>query len=331
MCEDAHTRNNSLTCRLTRLVSARRSRRCACVDASYAGRADLGTGISSALMRRVARGELEPTMRLHRTGPILAFGRLDKLRPGYRRADRRSPASTATSRSSASPAAAPPSSTRARSRSRGRRRVRGAYAGTQARFADDGRDDRRGAGELGVDARVGEVPGEYCPGDYSVNAGGAGEARRDRPAGDHRRSARRRGDRGSRRRADPRGARAGLRGARARLGPGDERAASPPSSARTTRRCRRTSPDPLIERVIDALRAVLAERFDAGRGRARRGDASRSPPSCAATTPPRTEARVGYTGRRWPASERSSPRAGRSTRRPTVSAWPSRSATTPPT
>ena len=37
-------------------------------------------------MRRVARGEFEPTMRLHRTGPILAFGRLDKLRPGYRRA-----------------------------------------------------------------------------------------------------------------------------------------------------------------------------------------------------------------------------------------------------
>lgn len=25
---------------------------------------------------------------------------------------------------------------------------------------------------LGVDARVGEVPGEYCPGEYSVNAGG---------------------------------------------------------------------------------------------------------------------------------------------------------------
>src|SRR5204863_7593387 len=25
---------------------------------------------------------------------------------------------------------------------------------------------------LGVDARVGEVPGEYCPGGYSVNAGG---------------------------------------------------------------------------------------------------------------------------------------------------------------
>jgi lipoate-protein ligase A len=26
--------------------------------------------------------------------------------------------------------------------------------------------------DLGVDARVGEVPGEYCPGEHSVNAGG---------------------------------------------------------------------------------------------------------------------------------------------------------------
>jgi hypothetical protein len=25
---------------------------------------------------------------------------------------------------------------------------------------------------LGIDARVGEVPGEYCPGDYSVNSAG---------------------------------------------------------------------------------------------------------------------------------------------------------------
>jgi lipoate-protein ligase A len=29
-----------------------------------------------------------------------------------------------------------------------------------------------GLRELGVDARVGPVPGEYCPGDYSVNARG---------------------------------------------------------------------------------------------------------------------------------------------------------------
>jgi lipoate-protein ligase A len=30
-----------------------------------------------------------------------------------------------------------------------------------------------GLRELGVDARVGPVPGEYCPGEFSVNAGGA--------------------------------------------------------------------------------------------------------------------------------------------------------------
>ncbi len=58
------------------------------IDSSFAGQADLGTGMSAALMRRVARGQLEPTVRLHRTGPILAFGRLDKLRPGYAEAVR---------------------------------------------------------------------------------------------------------------------------------------------------------------------------------------------------------------------------------------------------
>ena len=51
---------------------------------------------------------------------------------------------------------------------------------------------------LGVDARVGEVPGEYCPGAWSVNARGAGEARGDRPAADLRRRARRAACRGRR-------------------------------------------------------------------------------------------------------------------------------------
>jgi octanoyl-[GcvH]:protein N-octanoyltransferase len=45
--------------------------------------------------------------------------------------------------------------------------------GTTARFRLLA--DAIGAGlrRLGVDARTGAVPGEYCPGDWSVNAGGA--------------------------------------------------------------------------------------------------------------------------------------------------------------
>ena len=47
---------------------------------------------------------------------------------------------------------------------RGRRRLRGLTPGGSAAG--------RALGRLGVDARVGEVPGEYCPGRWSVNAGG---------------------------------------------------------------------------------------------------------------------------------------------------------------
>src|SRR5256885_1578665 len=47
------------------------------------GRPALDIALSSALLVRVARGELGPTVRLYRPGPTLAFGRLDALRPGF--------------------------------------------------------------------------------------------------------------------------------------------------------------------------------------------------------------------------------------------------------
>src|SRR5215212_3185718 len=56
------------------------------VEAAFEDDGYVDTAISAALMRQVARGEMPPTARLHRTGPILAFGRLDRLRPGYGRA-----------------------------------------------------------------------------------------------------------------------------------------------------------------------------------------------------------------------------------------------------
>ena len=45
-------------------------------------------------------------------------------------------------------------------------------AGHRERFAAAGACLAGGLRALGVDARVGRVPGEYCPGDHSVNAGG---------------------------------------------------------------------------------------------------------------------------------------------------------------
>ena len=45
-------------------------------------------------------------------------------------------------------------------------------AGIQERFETEAALVRRALAGLGVDARVGEVEGEYCPGRWSVNAGG---------------------------------------------------------------------------------------------------------------------------------------------------------------
>lgn len=158
------------------------------IDASFAGRADLGTGISSALMRRVARGELAATMRLHRTGPILAFGRLDRLRPGYPRAVEiaREHGYEPIERLAGGRAAVFHEGSISFSRAT---HEPGANAGTRARFVDMAQTIARSLVALDLDARVGEVAGEYCPGDYSVNARGevkvAGIGQRVITAGAH--------------------------------------------------------------------------------------------------------------------------------------------------
>jgi len=51
-------------------------------------------------------------------------------------------------------------------------RVNEPRLGTIARFRDIAIALSDGLRELGVDARVGGIPGEYCPGDWSVNSGG---------------------------------------------------------------------------------------------------------------------------------------------------------------
>ena len=141
------------------------------IDASHAGQPDLGTAVSAALLRRVARRELEPTLRLHRTGPILAFGRLDKLRPGYRRAVAIAleHGYEPIERLAGGRAAVFHEGTISFSHATNER---SASAGTRQRFTDAAATIAAALSSLGVDARVGEVAGEYCPGDYSVNAQG---------------------------------------------------------------------------------------------------------------------------------------------------------------
>src|SRR5204863_881017 len=46
------------------------------------------------------------------------------------------------------------------------------WPGTHDRFRQVAAAIERALRGLGADARTGEVPGEYCPGDYSINARG---------------------------------------------------------------------------------------------------------------------------------------------------------------
>ncbi len=110
-------------------------------------------------------------LRVHRPRPTAAFSRRDTLTPGY------AEAAAAAAAHGFAPVVRPAGGRLA------------AYhrdalvldlvaphpdprAGLRARFAAAGAALVDGLRGLGVDARLGPVPGEYCPGDYSVNAGG---------------------------------------------------------------------------------------------------------------------------------------------------------------
>jgi octanoyl-[GcvH]:protein N-octanoyltransferase len=141
------------------------------IDASFGEHAALGTGVSAAILRRVARGDLPTTMRLHRTGRILAFGRVDRLSPGYRSALElaRRHGYEPIERMAGGRAAVFHEGTLAFSRATREPALR---AGTGERFAEMAETIAAALRRLGVDARVGEVPGEYCAGRWSVNWAG---------------------------------------------------------------------------------------------------------------------------------------------------------------
>jgi len=120
----------------------------------------------------VAAGELPETLRLARTGRVVAFGKRDAVSPGYDTAVRaaRDAGFEPVQRLGGGRAAVYHDWT-----------LVTAHAipdpdpkpGIQHRFDREAEAIAAALRRLGVDARVGEVPGEYCPGGHSVNAGGA--------------------------------------------------------------------------------------------------------------------------------------------------------------
>jgi octanoyl-[GcvH]:protein N-octanoyltransferase len=128
--------------------------------------------VSHAVLRRVSRGELSTTLRAYRpTDPMVVFGRLDTRRPGFTDAVRacRDAGFTPAIRGTGGRAVAYTDAALVLDQ------VTADTAGPEqihARFRAYGDLIAAVLRDVGVDARVGEVPGEYCPGAQSINARG---------------------------------------------------------------------------------------------------------------------------------------------------------------
>jgi octanoyl-[GcvH]:protein N-octanoyltransferase len=132
----------------------------------------LDAGVSRAVMHRVAQGALPETLRLARPAAVVAFAKRDALSAGYARA-------LAAGRARGFGAILRLAGGRAAVFHEGTLELAHAVPdpdpkpGIHDRFEATATLISRALRRLGVDARVGEVPGEYCPGRWSVNAAGA--------------------------------------------------------------------------------------------------------------------------------------------------------------
>lgn len=141
----------------------------ALIRESHPGALDIA--VSHAILTAVSEGRRGATLRIHVPDAMVAFGRADRVTTGYPSAVRAAEAhgfaaverlaggraavfhEQTLSFSLALPAAEP-------------------KTGIQERFELVAKVMVDAFESLGVDARIGEVPGEYCPGRWSVNVGG---------------------------------------------------------------------------------------------------------------------------------------------------------------
>lgn len=131
----------------------------------------LDTAISRAILQRVSEGSEPETLRLFRPAPVVAFGPQDTRSPGYGEAVR-------LSRENGFEAINRLAGGRAAVFHEGTLGFAWAIPDNDPRQRVDQRFNEiadimvKAFKSLGIDARVGEVPGEYCPGRHSVNARG---------------------------------------------------------------------------------------------------------------------------------------------------------------
>lgn len=137
----------------------------------FPGRPVLDTAVSHAMLRRVARGGSPDSLRLYRPDNALLFSNLDARRRGYARALElaREAGFEPVVRLAGGHAAVFLESSLA---------FAWASADPDAALHIRPRFERLSGWvvaaleRLGLDARIGELAGEYCPGEFSVNLGG---------------------------------------------------------------------------------------------------------------------------------------------------------------
>jgi octanoyl-[GcvH]:protein N-octanoyltransferase len=132
----------------------------------------LEVAVAHALVEQVNEGAFDAVVRVYRPAPTVAFGRLDALRPGF------AAAAAAARRHGFKPVLRAPGghAVAYHDGCLGIDEVVGEQdpiAGMHDRFAASGERLAGALRGLGVDARVGRVPGEFCPGEFTVNARGA--------------------------------------------------------------------------------------------------------------------------------------------------------------
>ncbi len=127
------------------------------------------TAVSHALLRRAGRGEIGETLRVSTPARMVAFGRQDIASAGYKTAavEARQRGFAAIERLAGGRAAVFHPGTIAFAWTVPDLEAR---AGITTRFKEIADVVAATLERLGVDAHIGEIPGEYCPGAYSVNA-----------------------------------------------------------------------------------------------------------------------------------------------------------------
>nr|WP_276544783.1 lipoate--protein ligase family protein [Brevibacterium luteolum] len=127
--------------------------------------------LARVLLDEVRAGQRPGVLRIYRPEPTVAFGARDRFLPGF-------PAAVEAARAHGFTPVLRSLGGRVAPYHRGSLVIdhiepaSTLLSGTQGRFTDFGAMYAQVLRSLGIDARLGEIPGEYCPGEHSVNVAG---------------------------------------------------------------------------------------------------------------------------------------------------------------